>query len=185
MKYKLLHPDQIITLRDYPLFNEHILKIYFRIFVKNQGKTLPPCPVIHKSLGIPFVKGKDIKSKKYNILLKKFLETHSRAEYFLLDGSHKTTAAALSHKLIPVLIIEQDKDFKEAKKLIEKGEFFGWYAVEKSIKEAISVLAKHHFGTKKMLTVEDKAKLMVKNKDIPQYMIAFFKKNKCCANKSP
>lgn len=176
MKYKLLRPDQIITLRDYPVHNEHILKIYFKIFVKNQGKLLPPCPVIHKSLGIPFVKGKDVKSKKYNALLKKFLETHPHAQYFLLDGSHKTTAAALSHRLIPALIIEKDSDFKEARKLIEKGEFFGWHAVEKSIKEAIKVLAKHHLGTKKMLTVEDKARLMVKNKVIPRYMIAFFKK---------
>jgi len=177
MKHKLLRPDQIITLRDYPLFNEHILRIYFRIFAKNQGKILPPCPVIHKSFGAPFINKKNIKSKKYNTLLKKFLDNCPHAEYFLLDGSHKTTAATLSHKLIPVVVIEQDKDFKEAKKLIKIGEFFGWYSVENSIKEALHVLAKHHFGTNKFLTAEDKAKLMVKNKNVPNYMISFFKKH--------
>ena len=176
MKYKLLRPNQIITLRDYPLYNNHVLKIYFRIFVKNQGKILPPCPVIHKSSGIPFVKGKDAKSKRYNTLLSRFLEKHPKAEYFLLDGSHKTTAAALSKKLIPVVIIENDEDFSKAKKLIKKGEFFGWFGLEHSIKEALHVLAKHHFGANRFLTVEDKAKLLVKNKDVPRYMISFYKR---------
>ncbi len=172
MKHKLLRPDQIITLRDYPVYNEHILRIYFRIFMKKQGKILPPCPVIHKSLGIPFMNSKNVKSKKHNTILRNFLEKHPNAEYFLLDGSHKTTAATLSHKLIPTVIIEHDKDFKEAKKLIKTGEFFGWYSVGNSIKEAISVLSKHHFGTKKLLTVEDKTKMMIKNKDVPNYMIS-------------
>jgi len=177
MKYKLLRPNQIITLKDYPVFNEHILVIYYRIFVKNQGKILPPCPVIHKSLGIPFVNGKDIKSKKYNMLLKNFLKKHPQAEYFLIDGSHKTTAATLSHKLIPTVAIEDDKDLAEAKKLIKTGEFFGWYSVENSIKEVFDALAKHHFETRKFLTVEDKTKLMVKNKYVPNYMISSFKEH--------
>ena len=177
MKYKLLRPNQIITLRDYPLYNQHILRIYFRIFSKNQGKILPPCPVIHKSSGIPLVNGKDAKSKKYNALLNDFLDKNPHAEYFLLDGSHKTTAATLSKKMIPVVIIEQDKDFKEAKKLIKRGEFFGWYSAENSIKDAIYELANHHIGSEKFLTVEDKSKLLVKNKDVPAYMISFFKNN--------
>ena len=178
MKYKLLHPNQIITLRDYPLYNQHILKIYFRIFSRNQGKILPPCPVIHKSLGIPVVNNKDTKSKKYNALLNDFLNKNPNAEYFLLDGSHKTTAATLSHKLIPVVVIEQDKDFKEAKKLIKTGEFFGWYSVENSIKDAVDELSKHHSGSEKLLTVEDKSKLLVKNKDVPDYIISFFRNKK-------
>ena len=178
MKIKLLHPYQIITLRDYPVYNEHVLRIYFKIFMKNQGKILPPCPVIHKSLGIPYVSGKDSKSARYNELLKKFLENHPRAEYFLIDGSHKTTAATLSHKLIPALIIEQNNDFKEVKELIKTGEFFGWYSVEDSINDAIKTLAKHHFGTKEFLTVEDKTKKMVKNNDVPKYMVSFSKVEK-------
>ena len=175
MKYKLLRPDQIITLRDYPLYNEHILRIYYRIFSKNHGKILPPCPVIHKSIGIPTVSGKDEKSKRYNILLRQFLDKNPHAEYFLLDGSHKTTAATLSNKLIPVVIIEKDSDLKECKKLSKKGEFFGWFSIESSIKQSLSVLAKHHLGTKKFLTVEDKAKLMVKNKVVPDYRISSYK----------
>ncbi|MBW2969706.1 hypothetical protein KY319_01145 [Candidatus Woesearchaeota archaeon] len=178
MKKRLLKPSQIITLRDYPVYNEQILKIYFRIFQKNQGKILPPCPVIHKSTAIPFVKGKDFKSKQYNTMLEKYLQENPKAEYFLLDGGHKTAAATLSHKKIPVLIIEKDKDFKEGKKFIKNGELFGWYMIEKSIKTAMKELAKHHFGTKRFMTVEDKVKKMVKNKDVPEYMIKVYKKEK-------
>jgi hypothetical protein len=39
--------------------------------------------------------------------------------YFLLDGGHKSAAAALSHQLIPSLILESDSDFKKARKLAE------------------------------------------------------------------
>lgn len=176
MKKKLLRPDQIITLRDYPVYNQHILKIFFRVFHKNQGKILPPCPVLHKSLGIPFVKGKDSKSKKYNNLLRKYLENNPRAQYFLLDGGHKTAAATLAHRQIPVLLIEKDQDFKKARKLIEKGEMFGWYGLEKSVKQAVGVLTKHHFGTKHFQTVEEKVKKMVRKKDVPAYIISVYKK---------
>lgn len=174
MKHKLLRPDQIIALRDYPLHNAHILRIYFRVFMKGQGSILPPCPVIHKSSGIPCAGGKDAKSKRHNALLTGFLEKNPAAEYFLLDGSHKTTAAALSKKLIPAVVIERDKDFAEAKELIKTGEFFGWYSVENSIKEALEVLARHHLGSGVFLTVEGKTKLLVKNKDVPDYMSSFF-----------
>jgi hypothetical protein len=177
MKNKLLYPYQIITLRDYPLYNEQILKIYFRVFIKNQGKILPPCPVIHKSLGTPHLGSKDSKSRQYNTLLGRFLEEHPSAEYFLIDGGHKTTAATLAHKLIPALIVERDQDFKKAKKLIETGELFGWYYAGNSINKAVKILAKHHSGTTKFLTVEDKVKKMVKNNDIPKYMISSYKEH--------
>lgn len=176
MEHSLLQPHQILTLQDYPLFNEHILKIYFRIFVHKQGKLLPPCPVIHKSLGAPFMKEVDSKTKKYNIFLQQYLNDHPTVEYFLLDGSHKTTAATLSNEPIPVVILKSDKDFIEAKKLTETGEFFGWYSIESSIQEALLVLAKHHFGTREFLTVEEKTLLLVTKKDLPSYIIQYFKK---------
>lgn len=176
MKKISLHPRQIITLRDYPVFNEHILRIYFIIFKKNQGKILPPCPVIHKSSGIPYADGKDPRSVLYNKKLRRFLEDNPHAEYFLIDGSHKTTAADLSHRLIPAVVIEHDKDLKAAKKLIRNGDWFGWYSVEDSIKETVNNLAKHHLGAKEFWTVEDKTKKMVKNNVLPAYMISKFKK---------
>ena len=175
MKIKLLRPDQIITLRDYPVHNEHILTIYFQVFRKNQGKILPPCPVIHKSLGAPFIKGK--KAKKHTELLQKFLERQPQAEYFLIDGGHRSAAATLAHKRVPVFIVEKNADLKIAKEMVKAGKFFGWCQVEKTIAEVSAGLEKHHFGAKEFLTVEDKVKRMVKNHDVPEYMRKFFKKN--------
>jgi len=108
--------------------------------------------------------------------LSKYLKENPHAEYFLLDGGHKTTAATLSHSLIPVWVIEKDQDFQEAKKLIKTGELFGWYKTGETVKSALDELAKHHFGTKNFLTVEDKTKVMVKKRDIPDYMISTYKR---------
>ncbi|MFT4309166.1 MAG: hypothetical protein ACMXYL_01620 [Candidatus Woesearchaeota archaeon] len=178
MQLKRLRPEQIITLKDYPLYNQHILKIYFRVFSKCHGNILPPCPVIHKSSGIPFSIDNDVKSIRQNALLSRFMENNPKAEYFLLDGSHKTTAACLSRKTIPVLVIEKDEDLEEAKKLTDKGELFGWYSIENSVEEAVSVLSKHHSNTKIFMTVKDKTNLLVKNKDVPDYIISYYKKHK-------
>ena len=176
MKRKFLHPNQIIALRDYPIRNEQILKIYFHIFQNNQGKIVPPCPVIHKSICTPFAKGGDIKSKRYNILLNRFFKRNPKAEFFLLDGSHRSSAAALACNLIPALIMENDEDFKRAHKLAASRELLGWHAPAKSVQETAKTLMKHHFGTKKFQTVEDKVKKMVSQKILPKYMISSYKK---------
>ena len=51
MKIINLNPNQIITLNDYPIRNEQILKLYFRM-AQGENKLVPPCPVIHKDLVI-------------------------------------------------------------------------------------------------------------------------------------
>ncbi len=178
MKRKLLHPSQIITLRDYPVYNQQILKIYFQVFKNNQGKILAPCPVIHKSVGAPYVEGLSSKTKAYNTLLKKYLKKNPRAEYFLLDGGHKSAAATLAHKKLPVLVLEGDQDFLKARKMKKLGKLLGWHTVEKSVKDAVKDLTKHHFRTREFLTVEDKVKRMVKNKDVSKHLIRFYKKRK-------
>ncbi|MCK4670237.1 MAG: hypothetical protein KAT43_03460 [Nanoarchaeota archaeon] len=176
MKLKLLRPDQIITTRDYPVFNLHILVIFFRIFNKGQGKILPPCPVLHISSGIPYVRGKDPRSRRYNNLLSKYLEKNPKVKYFLIDGGHKTSAAAFARKLIPAMVMENDKDFAKVRKLKAKGEFFGYHSPSKTIKESIRQCARHHLGTTKFLTVEDKVKKMIQQKDVPEYMIKCYRK---------
>jgi hypothetical protein len=176
MKKKLLRPDQIITLRDYPVFNPHILVIFFRVFSKGQGKILPPCPVIHKSSGIPYVREKDAKTKKYNTMLEKYLADNPRAEYFLLDGSHKTSAATLANRKIPVIVIEKDADLPKIKKRQEHGEFFGFNKPPKTIKAGVKELREHFIGTNKFWTVKEKVDKMVKEKIVPNYMIRYYRK---------
>ncbi|MFH0836907.1 MAG: hypothetical protein V1870_02145 [Candidatus Aenigmatarchaeota archaeon] len=77
-----LSPDKIITLNDFPLHNEHILKIYFRICEKNCGKIIPPVPLMHKDLVIPHLNG------KLKQLFNDFHRKNPKAVYFMLDGSH-------------------------------------------------------------------------------------------------
>ena len=170
MKKVLLHPEQIITLRDYPIRNERILEIFFRVFIKGYGKILPTCPVISKD--------KFARYSKISIILKRFFDKNPNTRYFLLDGGHKSAAATLARKPIPALILESDKDFKDAKKLVDSGEMFGWHNPEKSMKNAVKVLVKHHLGARAFETVEEKVKRMVKYKKLPSYIIsAYNKKN--------
>lgn len=177
MKKKVLRSEQIITLNDYPVRNMQILKIYFRIFQKGQGKIVPPCPVIHKSIGIPLIKGEGIKIKKYNALLMRFLEQNPQAEYFLLDGTHKTTAATLSRNKIPVMVFRRDKDIRDAKKLVKSGEIISLTTGD-TIKEVLEILKKHFLKTMIFQTVADKTRKMVKNRDVPEYMVITYSKKR-------
>ncbi|MBI4145314.1 hypothetical protein HY493_03855 [Candidatus Woesearchaeota archaeon] len=174
MKEIHLSADQIITLSDYPPHHEQCLKIYFRIFQNGRGRIVPPVPVIHISTGIPFTKAHGKRAEKYNGLLTAFLESHPRAQYFLLDGTHRTTAAALTHNKVPVLLFKVDKDIKEARKLVEQGELFSLTAGGNSIKEAIKTLEKHFLKAMSFQTVIEKTERMVSEKVLPPYMTNFY-----------
>jgi hypothetical protein len=163
MKIKELNPNQVITLNDYPIHNEHILKIFFKIFNDGYGKIIPPCPVIHKSFVIP------IFDKKLKEKFKKFEKSNSQAEYFLLDGSHKTTAATITNNKIKGLIFQDNKDIKEAKRLADIGELFN-FTLPKTIQENVKILNSHFLRKKGFQTVEEKTKRMIKEKIIPSYM---------------
>ncbi len=168
MKIKELQPNQIITLNDFPVHNGHILKIFFKVFKDGYGKIIPACPVIHKRFFA------QIFDKTFPDF-KEFQKKHPKAEYLLLDGSHKTTAANLTRNKIKVMIIETDKDIKEAKKLVEIGELFS-LTIENTINENIKDLRKHFMKKRGFQTVEEKTKKMVLKKVIPDYMIKYYKK---------
>ncbi len=161
MKLKTLSPNQIITLNDFPVHNEQILKIFFRIYQKGCGKIMPPCPVLHKSF-VSF-------SGSLQRVFEEFSGRNPQAEYFLLDGSHKTTAAALNGSKINVMIFETDKDIKEARSMVEAGELFS-LAVENTINESILDLMKHFSKNPYFETVQDKTVRMIAEKIIPRYM---------------
>lgn len=171
MKLKELSANEIITLNDFPVHNEHILKIYFKIFKDGYGKMIPPCPVINKK---PVIAGFDEKLKK---LFREFERKHPTTQYFLLDGSHKTTAANLTGNKIKVMIFENDKDIVEAKSLVDAGELFS-LALGNSIRGEIKAFKKHFTKKKGFQTVEEKTKRMVKEKVIPDYMIKYYNKKK-------
>lgn len=171
MKQIKLSPNQIIALNDSHIYSQEALKKYFEMFKAN-SKPVAFCPVIKKTLGIPFSKGKDLKSKEYNKKFEAFINKHPHAEYFLLDGNHKTTASALMHQKINAILIEKDSDFNEIEKL---GKKFGWYKICTSVKDALNELSKNLFEYYSddfgFSTVEEKTKKLIKNKEIPEEIL--------------
>ena len=168
-----LHPEQIITRNDYPVHNEHILKIYFRVFQAGFGATLPMVPVINKDLGIPFAVGDSQEVIEYNTSLQRYLDQNPHAEYFLLDGNHKTTAAALTGNGISCLVLKTDNDILYAQALLAKGEFFS-LSINNTISENVDNLREHFFQTREFQTVSYKTRKMVRERVIPQYMIDYY-----------
>ena len=177
MKTKKLHPDQILTLNDYPVHNEHILKMYHRMFQKGHTTLVPPLPVVSIAHGELRLTGKGKKIEKYNALLAHFLVSHPRVKYCLVDGTHKTTAAALCSKHIRAIVFKTDADIRAARKMVERGELFSLTTGDtNSVKNATAILRKHFFKFMFFETVAEKTERMVKNKAVPGYMIKGYKR---------
>lgn len=169
MQILKLSPNKIVTLNDFPVYDEHVLKIYFRVYQKGYGKAIPPCPIMHKDLVIPFF---DDNLKK---LFTKFIKNNPTVEYFMLDGSHKTTAATLTNHKIKAMVFKDEKDILEAKDLAKAGELFHYY-LKDTIQDIVKELAKHFKKTKLFQTVEEKTEKMKTEKVIPKYMGVYYKK---------
>jgi hypothetical protein len=175
MKIKSIKPNEILTTKDFPVHNPHILKIYFRVCERGHEQILPPTPIIPLSVGLPLLAGKSKKAQDYNKRIKEFLRKNKKIKYLMIDGNHKTTALTLTHKPIHAMILKTDKDIKEVKDLIKAGEIFGIYQIE-TIKAELKKMANHFKDTKFFESVEDKTKRMVKEKVIPQFMIDHYKR---------
>jgi hypothetical protein len=174
MKEIILQPEQIMTTNDFPVHNEQILKIYFRI-TKSNPTLLPPTPVIHKSLGLPLLEEKNEFSINHNKAINNFFEENPKIEYIMCDGSHKTTALTLTNNPINAVLLENDNDIKKFKEKIISGEIFS-FACEDSIKEILLDKAKHFSEAEFFQTVKSKTDRMVDAKVISEYMIDYYSK---------
>ena len=177
MKIKNLRPSEIITTKDFPVHNPHILKIYFKICKHGNTEILPPTPVIPLSVGLPLLSGKTKKEQEYNRRMKDYIKKNKKIKYLMCDGSHKTTALTLTHHLIHAVILKTDSDMKEMRELVKTGDVFSMNT-GKTIKAELKEKAEHLKDAKFFETVEDKTKRMVKEKVIPDFMIKYYKKKK-------
>ena len=175
MKIRNLKPSEIITTRDFPVHNEHILKIYFKICKTGSRDILPPTPVVPLSVGLPLLKNKDKKAKDYNQRMKNWLKENKKVKYIMCDGSHKTTALTLTHYPIHAAILKTDKDMNDFHALIEIGEVFSMHTAD-SVKKELEEKADHLKNAEFFETIEDKTKRMVKMKVIPKFMIDYYKR---------
>ena len=169
MRQTKLSPNQIVTLNDFPLHDEHVLKIFFRVYQKKCGKIIPPVPVIHKDIVIPHL------NERLEQIFIDFYKRNPEAVYFMLDGSHRTTAATLAKSKIKVIILKNEQDIKKSRKLAETGELFHFY-LRNTIKDIIKLLITHFTKKPYFQTVEQKTAKIIKEKTTPQYMIDYYKK---------
>ena len=78
MQTHKLHPNSIITLNDFPVHNEQILKLYFRFFQHDCEEIVPPVPVMKVEIFKEFLQ------KRCNNIFQRFeayLQCNSDAKY--------------------------------------------------------------------------------------------------------
>jgi len=162
MKIVELSPDQIITLNDYPVYSAGALRYYFERC--NRGEELPLIPVIRKDI---------VKVHFDGELLGKFrdFERDNRAaDFFMLDGTHRTTALTLTGHRIRAIIYEDDEDIVEARKHVATGEVLKSGTLNHSMEENCEILKIHFTKKPYFMTVRQKTRKMVVEDVLPKNM---------------
>ncbi len=153
MKTIELKPEQIITLNDYPVYSNSVLIDYFKKC--KSGAKVALVPVIHKKSVL-----KHFGSK----VLEKFREFESdkpKAEYFMLDGSHRTTALCLLGLKVNCVVYQNDSDIALAKEKVASGEILENGTLDHSFLENCEILNKHFSEKCYFMTVVQKTEKMV------------------------
>jgi len=155
-----LDPNQIITLNDYPVHSDSVLGEYYKKC--KLGEDVPFVPVIRKEIVRKYLDSKLLEE------FERFEHQNSVAEYFMLDGSHRTTALTLAGCKISAIVYETDSDIEEAKKLVATGQILQNDTLEHSLQENCEILNKHFREKPYFMTVEQKSEKMRREKKIPQ-----------------
>jgi len=160
MKTLELNPDQIITLNDYPLYSDDVLIKYFDKC--KQGQKLPFVPVIKKGIVKKYLNNKLLKK------LEEFEKENPTAEYFMLDGSHRTTALTLADYKIAVIIYEKDEDIIEAKKIIATNQILENDTLNHNLIENCEILDRHFNEKPYFMTAKEKTDKMIEGGVLPE-----------------
>ncbi|MFH0928084.1 MAG: hypothetical protein V1821_01280 [bacterium] len=97
------------------------------------------------------------------------MEAHPEVAYVILDGTHKTTAAALTGSMITVAILRTKADIERMKALERRGEVFS-FCVESTIAATLEDQRKHFAEFGRFETVAEKTSRMVAQRVVPEYM---------------
>ena len=155
MKTTKLNPNQIITLNDYPLYSNDVLSRYLDRC--RRGEDLPLVPVIGKDTVRKYL------SAELSQVFVAFEEKNPAAEYFMLDGSHRTTALALSRRTIAAVIYETDSDVAEARRLVATGQILENETLDLTVEENCEVLNKYFAEKPYFMTVQQKADKLIQD----------------------
>lgn len=148
-----LASERIITLNDYPLYDTTAFKNY--VDKSRRGESLPFIPVIQKETVKKYFKGALLEEFEF------FEHKHPQVGYFMLDGSHRTTALTFTNRPIAAVVYTNDTDIVSAKNLIPSGQILGSGTLSHSFSENCEIL-NHHFTEKPyFMTVKEKTDKMI------------------------
>src|SRR3989344_3809612 len=156
MKTIELAPNQIITLNDYPVHSDSVLTEYFAKC--KLGEEVPFVPVIRKNIVRKYFDDKLLEE------FDKFERQNHAAEYFMLDGSHRTTALTLAGRKITAIIYQNDGDITEARKLVAAGHILESETLNHSLEDNCKILHKHFKEKPYFMTVKQKTNKMIQEK---------------------
>jgi len=144
-------PEEIITLNDYPV---HSLKVLNEYVEKCKSKQLIDfIPVIEKDIMKTFFDKQTLEK------FKEFEKTHPSAKYFMLDGSHRTTALTINNAPIEIITYRNDKDIANSKNYWA-GEVFDKSPLTLSLEENCNILNNHFKKKTYFFTVLEKTEKM-------------------------
>lgn len=103
--------------------------------------------------------------------LERFEESNPSAEYFILDGNHRTTALTLNGRRIISLVYEDDKDIEKAKTLVADGQVLQSETLQFTLEENCRILNTHFRNDLRFMTVKEKTEKMIKEKVLPKEII--------------
>ena len=168
MERKILQPGQILVPGEYKLGNEGILKIYFRIFDSGHGDDLPLSIVINRNLATEGALESFVDQDRAQRIYSEIEQ--SGADYFLIDGNHKTVAAALCHVAPNVLELETNQDLEEARKMVVRGKLFDFPHKKDDLIKIADSFVEFVFRKDYVRTLPQRVDELTSNGDLPQYM---------------
>ncbi|MBN2096726.1 hypothetical protein JW752_05040 [Candidatus Peregrinibacteria bacterium] len=170
MEFKELTPAQVITTRDFPVHSAEVLQRYFEIYRRGENDGLPPVPLMHKDLVVPHF------DETTGDLFQEYIRQNPQAEYFLLNGSHRTTSANLTRNMIKGMFLRTEEDIRLARQIKFNGQPYQ-HGLLDSIIGNIRDLIEHFRGTELFETVQQKTDRMVDERTMPQHMIEHYRNN--------
>lgn len=161
MKTITLTPHQIITLNDYPIYSVETLRLYFAQCLS--GQELPLVPVIGKAIVRQYF------TPKLSERLESFERANPLAIYFMVDGSHRTTALALAGRKINVIEYATDADIAEARGFVVTGQVLDNATLGHSLAENCVILQRHFQERPDFMTVQQKTEKLIRDNYIARY----------------
>lgn len=108
----------------------------------------------------------------------------SDADYFLLDGNHRSAAAELTHQPLAALELQTEEDLAEIPLMTERGELFEFKRPETSLRKLYQefmnfILGDTHDSNNHLdnfKTVKERIEELTSNGHLPKYMKEYYQK---------